>query len=36
MGSRQFPMLGNHVQFPDVRIEYDERDGRRAIEDLET
>ena len=23
------------MQFPDVRIEYDERDGRRAIEDLE-
>ena len=23
------------MQFPDVRIEYDERDGRRAIEDVE-
>jgi hypothetical protein len=31
----QLPMLDGHVQFPDVRIEYDERDGRRAIEDLE-
>jgi hypothetical protein len=31
----QLPMDGDHVQFPDLRIEYDERDGRRAIEDVE-
>ena len=24
-----------HVQFPDVRIEYEDRDGRREIQDLE-
>lgn len=24
-----------HVQIPDVRIEYEERDGRRAVEDIE-
>jgi hypothetical protein len=24
-----------HVQFPDVRVEYDDRDGRPAIEHLE-
>jgi hypothetical protein len=29
------PMDHDHVQFPDLRIEYDERDGRRAIEDVE-
>ena len=29
------PMVDDHVQFPDVRIEYDERDGRRAVEDVE-
>jgi hypothetical protein len=29
------PMDGEHVQFPDLRIEYDDRDGRRAIEDVE-
>jgi hypothetical protein len=29
------PVEDGHVQFPDVRIEYDERDGRRAIEDVE-
>lgn len=23
------------MQFPDVRIEYDERDGHRAVEDIE-
>jgi len=33
--SHQLPLDGDSVQFPDVRIEYDERDGRRAIEDLE-
>ena len=29
------PMDGDHVQFPDLRIEYDDRDDRRAIEDIE-
>jgi hypothetical protein len=29
------PMDGEHVQLPDFRIEYDERDGRRATEDVE-
>jgi hypothetical protein len=29
------PVIDGHVQFPDVRIEYDERDGRRAVEDVE-
>lgn len=33
--ANQLPMRDDHVQFPDVRIEYDERDGRPAIEDLE-
>jgi hypothetical protein len=33
--AHQLPTVDDHVQFPDVRIEYDERDGRRAIEDLE-
>jgi hypothetical protein len=28
-------MDGDHVQFPDLRIEYEERDGRRVIEDVE-
>jgi hypothetical protein len=29
------PMDGERVQLPDFRIEYDERDGRRATEDVE-
>lgn len=33
--THQLPMDGDSVQFPDVRIEYDERDGRRTIEDVE-
>lgn len=33
--SHQLPIIDDHVQFPDVRIEYDARDGQRAIEDLE-
>jgi hypothetical protein len=33
--THQLPWDGESVQFPDVRIEYDERDGRRAVEDLE-
>lgn len=31
----RLPMDDDHLQFPDVRIEYDDRDGRRVIEDLE-
>jgi hypothetical protein len=33
--AQQLPMDGEHVQFPDLRIEYDARDGQRAIEDVE-
>lgn len=29
------PYRDGHVEFPDVRIEYEERDGRRSIEDIE-
>ncbi len=32
---QHLPMDGEHLQFPDLRIEYDERDGRRAMEDVE-
>jgi hypothetical protein len=32
---RQLPCRDGHVQFPDVRIEYEERDGRRDVEDVE-
>ena len=32
---RQLPCRDGHVEFPDVRIEYEERDGRRSIEDVE-
>ncbi len=31
----RLPCEQGHVQFPDVRLEYEERDGRRDIEDLE-
>jgi len=31
----QLPYEDSHVQFPDVRIEYDHPDGRRDLEDLE-
>ena len=31
----QLPMVDEHVQFPDLRIEYEGRDGRREIEDVE-
>jgi hypothetical protein len=31
----QLPYDDGHVQFPDARIEYDTRDGRRAIENIE-
>lgn len=29
------PFVDGHVEFPDIRIEYDERDGRREVEDVE-
>ena len=32
---RELPYRDGHVEFPDVRIEYDDRDDRRAIEDVE-
>jgi hypothetical protein len=32
---RQLPYIDGHVEFPDVRIEYDDRDGRRGVEDVE-
>ena len=31
----QLPMVDDHVQFPDVRIEFERPDGRRDIEDVE-
>jgi hypothetical protein len=31
----QLPSEDGHVQFPDARIEYDGRDGRRSLEDIE-
>ena len=33
--AHQLPIVDDHVQFPDVRIEFEERDGRRAVEDVE-
>jgi hypothetical protein len=33
--AHQLPVIDDHVQFPDVRIEYDGRDGERAVEDVE-
>jgi DNA-binding MarR family transcriptional regulator len=33
--AHRLPYEDEHVQFPDVRIEYENRDGRREIEDLE-
>jgi hypothetical protein len=32
---RHLPSQDGHVEFPDVRIEYEERDGRRGVEDVE-
>lgn len=32
---RHLPCVDGHVEFPDVRIEYDKRDGRHGIEDVE-
>jgi hypothetical protein len=31
----ELPSINGHVHFPDVRIEYEDRDGRAAIEDVE-
>jgi DNA-binding MarR family transcriptional regulator len=33
--SRELPMADGHVQFPDVRIEYERSDGERKVEDVE-
>jgi DNA-binding MarR family transcriptional regulator len=33
--SRELPMTDGHVQFPDVRIEYERPDGERKVEDIE-
>lgn len=33
--AHHLPMDDEHVQFPDLRIEYDDRDGRALIEDVE-
>src|SRR5688572_17625877 len=33
--AQRLPYEDGHVQFPDVRIEYEDREGRREIEDLE-
>ena len=32
---RHLPYRDGHLEFPDVRIEYEERDGHRSIEDIE-
>jgi hypothetical protein len=32
---RHLPYVDGHVELPDVRLEYEERDGRRGIEDVE-
>ena len=31
----QLPYEDGHIQFPDARLEYDGRDGRRSVEDIE-
>ena len=31
----QLPCEDGHIQMPDARIEYEDRDGRRAVEDIE-
>ena len=31
----ELPYNEGHVEFPDARIEYDDRNGRRAVEDIE-
>jgi DNA-binding MarR family transcriptional regulator len=32
---RELPYQDGHVEFPDARIEYEDRDGRQRMEDLE-
>jgi hypothetical protein len=32
---RELPCNDGHVEFPDARIEYDDRDGWRAVDDIE-
>jgi hypothetical protein len=32
---QRLPYDDGHVQLPDVRLEYEDRDGRRAVEDIE-
>jgi hypothetical protein len=32
---RHLPYVDGHVELPDVRLEYEERDGRRGVEDVE-
>lgn len=32
---RELPYDDGHVRFPDARLEYEDRDGRRAVEDIE-
>jgi hypothetical protein len=33
--NHQLPCRDGHVDFPDVRLEYEDRDGRLAVEDVE-
>jgi hypothetical protein len=33
--AHSLPVLNDHVQFPDLRIEYEALDGRRDVEDIE-
>lgn len=32
---RELPYDDGHVRFPGARLEYEDRDGRRAVEDIE-
>lgn len=33
--AHDLPIVNDHVQFPDVRLEYEDRDGRQGREDIE-
>ncbi len=33
--AHDLPVIDDHVQFPDLRIEYECADGRRDVEDVE-
>jgi hypothetical protein len=35
LASTSCPTTTGHVQLPDARLEYEDRDGRRAVEDIE-